>query len=163
MAIEAIQGKSILVLIRKLGETTAALQPMLQTKFENKIKNDIDSEATKNGAINKPGGAELDMSMELILSKGDNTIKILEDSGKKGDKLEIWVPNLQEGSGSNKFHGTYYQGRVKGLELQADAKDLAKYKVTWAIDGVGVEGDITVTPEQQELAQYEFVDTIAKG
>lgn len=163
MEIESIKGTSILVLIRKLGETTAALQPMLQTKFERKIKNDIDSEMTKNGAINKPGGAELDMSMELILSKGDNTIKILEDSATKGDKLEIWVPNLQEGSGGNKFHGTYYQGRVKGLELQADAKDLAKYKITWAIDGVGVEGEITVTPEQQELARYEFVDTVAKA
>lgn len=163
-AIEAVEGKSILVLIRKLGDTTAALQPMLQTKFENKIKSDTDSEPTKSGMVVKPGAPELDMSMELILAKGDKSIKIMNDSALHGDKLEIWIPNLQEpGTGGNKFHGTYYQGRVKDWELQADAKDLAQYKCGWAIDGVGAKGEITVTPEQQDLAQYEFVDTIAKG
>ena len=47
--------------------------------------------------------------------------------------------------------------------LFRSAEDFVEVEHTFAINGSGVRGDVTVTAEQQELANYVFTDTKKTG
>jgi hypothetical protein len=79
--------------------------------------------------------------------------------------IEIWEVNLAApvGTDGNKFKGRYFQGYLTEFELSSSSEDHAEYSTTFGINGGGVKGDVTVTAEQQEVAQYVFADTTATG
>ena len=122
---------------------------------------DADSTATKDGSIRTPGTSEVEITATSILAKGDKMIDKLEDAMDSDERIEIWEANLSEPaeSGDNKFKGMYFQGYLTEFEKNSSAEDYVECSLTFGINGSGKRGDVTVTVEQQEIADYAFADT----
>lgn len=167
MFAEAVQGKRIVYQYRILeeAETNAAATIMFATEDSITISKDADTTATKDGSIRTPGAVEIEKSGTSLLAKGDEMYDKLVAAMKADKLIEIWEANLDEpaADGENKFKGTYYQGYLTEFEKTSNAEDFVEVSTTFAINGTGADGDVTVSAEVQEMAQYVFTDTTATG
>ena len=164
---EAVSGKKVIYLYRIHDEAATENAVMLAFTTENtrtKSK-DADSTITKDGSIRTPGAAEVEIEATSILAKGDTMIEKLEDAMDNDQLVEIWEANLEEPAegGANKFKGTYYQGYLTEFEKTSSAEEHVECSTTFAINGEGADGDVTVSVEQQEVAAYVFTDTQKTG
>lgn len=163
---EAVQGKKIIYLFRILKDaaTTNALAMAFTTENERTKSKDSDSTATKDGSIRTPGAGEIEITATAILAKGDTLAGKLEDAMDSDELIEIWEANLDEpGTTEGTFKGRYYQGYLTEFTLTSSAEEHAEYSTTFAINGNGAKGDVTVSAEQQEVANYVFADTKSTG
>lgn len=164
---EAVQGKKIVYLYRILSEASSADGATLAFTTENSRtkSKDSDSTITKDGSIRTPGAAEVEITATSILAKGDTLINKLEDAMDSDSIIEIWEANLEEPAegGENKFKGMYFQGYLTEIEKTSNAEDSVEVSLTFGINGSGVRGDVTVSTEQQEMANYVFADTKKTG
>ena len=164
---EAVSGKKIVYLYRLLKDAATSDGTTLAFTTENgrtKSK-DADSTATKDGSIRTPGTAEVEITATSILAKGDEMVEKLENAMDADELIEIWEANLEEPaeSGENKFKGMYFQGYLTEFEKTSSAEDFVECSLTFGINGTGKKGDVTVTVEQQEIAEYVFTDTQKSG
>ena len=164
---EAVQGKRVVYLYRILSDAATAAGVTLAFTTENSRtkSKDADSTATKDGAIRTPGTSEVEITATSILAKGDKLIDKLEDAMDNDKLIEIWEANLDEPAeaGENKFAGMYFQGYLTEFEKTSSAEEFVECSLTFGINGAGVRGDVTVSVEQQEMANYVFADTKASG
>lgn len=164
---EGVQGKRLVYLYRLHSEEATVDGTTLAFVTENSRTKSKETEivVTKDGPINSPGEVEQEISSTSHLSKGDEMVDKLEDALDNGDLLDIWEANLDEPaeSGENKFKGRYFQGYITELEVNSSAEEFVELSHTFAINGAGVRGDVTVTAEQQEMADYVFADTEKTG
>lgn len=163
----AVSGKKIVYLFRVLSMAASKAGATLAFTTENtrtKSK-DADSTVTKDGTIRTPGAAEVEITATALLAKGDALIDELEEAMDNNELIEVWEANLDEPAtgGSNKFKGAYYQGYLTEFEKTSNAEDFVECSLTFGINGDGVKGDVTVTTEQQEIANYVFADTSKTG
>ena len=107
----------------------------------------------------------MEITATSILAKGDKLIDSLEDAMDNDKLIEVWEANLAEPaeSGGNKFKGMYFQGYLTELEKTSNAEDFVEVSLTFGINGTGKRGDVTVSAEQQEIANYVFKDTQKTG
>lgn len=164
---EAVSGKKVIYLYRIHEEAATENAVMLAFTTENtrtKSK-DADSTITKDGSIRTPGAAEVEIEATSILAKGDTMIEKLEDAMDNDQLVEIWEANLEEpaAEGENKFKGMYFQGYLTEFEKVSSAEEFVECTLTFGINGSGVRGDVTVSAEQQEMANYVFADTQKTG
>lgn len=159
---EAVQGKKMVYLYRIKSEEATENGTLLAFTTENgrtKSK-DAESTSTKDGNIRTPGTAEVELSATSVLSKGDEMLDKLEDAMDNDELIEIWEANLSEdGTGENQFKGMYFQGFLTSFEKNSSAEEFVECSLTFGINGSGKRGDVTVTLEQQEVADYIFKDT----
>ena len=163
---EAVQGKNIVYLFRPLSKaaTADAVAMAFVTENEKSKSKDADTVATKDGSIRIPGATEIEITATALLTKGDTLIADLEAAMDNDEIIEIWEANLDEaGATDGTFKGTYYQGYLTEFTLTSSAEEHAEYETTFAINGNGAKGDVTVTAEQQEIATYVFKDTQKTG
>lgn len=167
-AVEVVKGSKIVYLYRVLMNQATADGAILALTTENglSISKDSDSTATKDGPIRTPGEPEIEITATSIFKKGDALIKTLKNAMLDDEIIEIWRANLEEPVSSEpsntKFYGTYYQGYLTSFEETANAEDAVEYSLSFGINGKGADGQVTVNAEQQEQAQYSFVDTPAQ-
>lgn len=164
---EAVQGKKIVYLYRiksKAATNDGATLAFTTENGRTKSK-DADSTATKDGSIRTPGVVETEITATSILAKGDTLLDSLEDAMDNDELIEIWEANLAEpaDSGENKFKGMYFQGYLTEIEKTSNAEDMVECSLTFAVNGSGKRGDVTVTVEQQDIANYVFADTKKTG
>lgn len=159
---EAVQGKKIVYLFRpisKAGSDDAAVMAFVTENERSKSK-DSDTVVTKDGPIRVPGAAEIEITATALVAKGDTMIDELEEAMDNDEIVEIWEANLDEPVGEgNKFKGAYYQAYLTELTLTSSSEDHAEYSTTFAVNGTGAKGEVTVTAEQQAVADYAFKDT----
>ena len=164
---EAAQGKKMVYLYRIQKDAATADGTILAFTTENgrSKSKDADSTATKDGSIRTPGTAEVEITATSILAKGDRMIDKLEDAMDHDDLIEVWEANLSEPADSveNNFKGMYFQGYLTEFEKTSSAEDYVECSLTFGINGSGKRGDVTVTVEQQEIADYVFADTKKTG
>lgn len=164
---EAVQGKKIVYLYRiksKAATNDGATLAFTTENGRTKSK-DADSTATKDGSIRTPGVVETEITATSILAKGDTLLDSLEDAMDNDELIEIWEANLAEPAegGENKFKGMYFQGYLTEIEKTSNAEDMVECSLTFAVNGSGKRGDVTVTVEQQDIANYVFADTKKTG
>lgn len=163
----AVSGKKIVYLYRVYSDTpTKAAAALAFTTENTRTKSkDADTTETKDGAIRTPGAAEVEISATSILSKGDTLIDELEAAMDEDKLIEIWEANLEEpvGTDSIQFKGRYFQGYLTEFEQTSAAEDFVECSLTFGINGDGVKGNVTVTAEQQTIAEYKFKDTTSTG
>ncbi len=163
----AVSGKKIVYLYRilKNAATKAATALAFTTENTRTKSKDADTTETKDGAIRTPGAAEVEITATSLLAKGDTLVDELEAAMDADDIIEVWEANLEEpaGEGSNKFKGRYFQGYLTEFEKTSAAEDYVECSLTFGINGAGVTGDVTVTAEQQAIAEYVFKDTTETG
>lgn len=161
---EIVQGKQIVYLFRLLKEaaTKSATTMAFVTENERSKSVDYETTATKDGGVQTPGAVEQEITATTILST-DGSAEKFEDAMDNNELLEIWEANLAEpvGEGSNQFKGRYFQGYLKEFTLTSSAEEHAEYETTFGINGKGAKGNVTVSAEQQALAEYVFADTTA--
>ena len=164
---EAVSGKKIVYLYRIKSKAATADGAALAFTTENSRtkSKDADSTETKDGPIRTPGASEVEITATSILAVGDTMIADLEEAMDKDEIIKIWEANLAEPAdgGSNKFKGSYYQGYLTEIEITSNAEDFVEVSLTFGINGNGVAGDVTVSAEQQEIANYAFTDTAKTG
>ena len=156
-----IQGKKIVYLYRllsKAGTVTGATLAFTTENGRTKSK-DADTTATKDGLIRTPGEVEEEISVTSLLAKGDTLLAELEGSMDKDEIVEVWEANLEENGGMNKFKGKYFQAYLTEFEVSSSSEDYAEVSLTFGVIGSGKAGEVTVTPEQQAVADYVFKDT----
>lgn len=164
---EAVKGNKLIYLFRILEEASTTTGVTLAFTTENTVSysKDSDSTATKDGQVRLPGEMEVEISATALLAKGDEMYAKFKQAMIDNKLIEIWEANLEEAveGGENKFKGTYFQGYLTEFEKSSNAEDHVEVSTTFAINGTGVDGDVTVTAEQQEIAAYVFSDTTATG
>lgn len=163
---EAVQGKKLIYLFRPLSKaaTNDAVAMAFTTENERTKSVDFESTETKDGSILTPGAMEHEVSATAILAKDDTMAEELEEALDNKELMEIWEANLDaEGSTPGTFKGRYMQGYLTEMTLTSSAEEHVEYETTFAINGSGVKGDVTVTTEQQEIASYVFKDTQKTG
>lgn len=163
----AVKGNKIIYLFRILDEasTTDATTIAFTTENTMTMSKDSDTTVTKDGSIRTPGEAEVEISVTALLAKGDTMYAKLKDAMLNNKIIEIWEANLEEpaGTDSNKFKGTYFQGYMTEFEKSSSSEDFTEVSTTFAINGTGVDGDVTVSATQQAIAAYVFKDTTKTG
>lgn len=164
-AAEPVQGSKIMYLIRILEDAAkeSAMILAFQTEGSTSISKDADNVVTKSGSVRVPGGAEIEISMNALFAKGDESIKKVKAALLKDKVVEVWEVNTAiEGSDTNsgKYEANYYQGYITEFELTANAEDFTEYSLTVGVFGDPKDGFATLTQEQLEAAQYVFKDTV---
>lgn len=163
---EAVQGAKIIYLFRPLSKEAAedAVAMAFTTENERTKSIDFEATATKDGSILTPGATEQEITATAILAKGDTMAEDLEDALDNKELMEIWEANLEEaGTAEGTFKGRYFQGYLTEFSLTSSAEEHAEYSTTFAINGTGKKGDVTVSAEQQAAAEYVFKDTQKTG
>ena len=167
MFAEAVSGSKLVYLYRIMSKAASAdgLALAFTTENERTKTKDSDSVVTKDGAIRIPGAAEVEITATSLLAKGSTFVDELEDAMDNDELIEIWEANLEEPAegGANKFKGMYFQGYLTEVTKASNAEDHVEISLTFAINGNGKRGDVTVTEEQQEVAEYVFTDTAKTG
>lgn len=162
-----VSGKKIIYLFRILEDaaTDDAMAMAFTTENSNTISKDADSTVTKDGTIRTPGGAEIEITATALLPKGDTLYNKLKAAMIADKLIEVWEANLDEpvAESAGKFKGTYYQAYLTEFEKASNAEDYVECSTTFAINGTGADGNVTVTASQQEAANYVFTDTAKTG
>lgn len=167
MYAEVVAGNKLVYLFRIMSKaaTNDGVALAFTTENERSKSKDSDSVVTKDGTIRVPGAAEVEITATCLLAKGDTMINDLEDAMDNDEIVEIWEANLEEPaeSGEGKFKGRYYQGYLSEVTVASNAEDHVEVSLTFAVNGNGAKGDVTVSAEQQEIAEYVFTDTAKTG
>lgn len=166
-AADVIQGKKIVYLYR-VKEDEATLDGAIMaftTENERTKSKDADTTQTKDGPIRTPGTLEQEITATAILTKGSELIPKLEAALDEDKLIEIWEANLAEPvqNQQNQFKGKYFQGYLTELSYSSNAEDMVEVSTTFGINGKGADGNVTVTAEQQDIANYVFRDTTKTG
>lgn len=162
-----VEGKKLVYLYRAIGEASKEAGTVMAFTTENtKTKSkDADTTITKDGAIRTPSATEIEISATSLLAKGDKMLARLEKAMDDNEIIEIWEANLEDpgSGGGDKFNGTYYQGYLTEFEISSNAEDYVEISTTFAINGTGATGEVTVSAAQQAIADYAFKDTAKTG
>ena len=164
---EAISGKKLVYLyrIKSKAATENGVALAFTTENERSKSKDSDSVVTKDGSIRVPGAVEQEITATSLLAKGSTFVDELEDAMDNDELIEIWEANLDEPAegGANKFKGMYFQGYLTEVAYASNAVDHVEVSLTFAINGSGKRGDVTVSEDQQAVAEYVFADTQPSG
>lgn len=164
---EAVTGKKLIYLYRIQSQAATANGTAIAFTTENERtkSKDSDSVVTKDGPIRVPGAVEQEITCTSLLAKGDTFISSLEDAQDNDELIEIWEVNLEApvAESENQYSGRYFQGYLTEVSYSSNAEDHVEVSLTFAVNGSGVKGDVTVTEEQQEIANYVFTDTQKTG
>ena len=160
--LKATAGKKLVYLFRKKSDTDAAKVVALTTENGRSMSKDSDSTATKDGTINTPGTGEQNITLNAYIPTTGTMLEDMEDDMWDDEVYSVWEANLEKpGATTGKYKGKYFEGIITSIEYTSPADGLANVSVTFAINGSGERGDVTVTDEQAEVAGYEFKDTVA--
>lgn len=164
----AIKGINVFLLFRKLSEAEVkeAKRLAFQTEHSRTIEGESSNTITKDGNVNVPGVATVEMSVTSVLAQGDTLQDELEQAIIDGSLYEIWEitkteddETLEKAAETKKYPATYYQGYITSTESTFGAEDLTELSIGLAINGTGAKGMATVTEEQSQVIQYAFRDT----
>lgn len=163
MAVETLKGIDRILLFRVYKPTgaVAASKLAFQTEHEVSMSRDVDSTKTKDGTRQVLGDVEIEISATSIVAKGDAVVSDLKKAFLDGDIIEIWdIDRSGEGT-SGKYPATYFQGYMTDFSQNPNAEDDVELSMDFAINAQGVEGEATLTAEQNDVLQYAFTDTVA--
>lgn len=161
---EAVHGKDRILMFRpkSMEGTETAKKLALQTEHEVSSSRDVESTATKDGAIQSLGNVEEEISASSLLPKGDAVLDEMEDAYHNGEIIQVWDADLsQDGTAPDTFKGKYYETYMTEFTQSAGSEDNVEISMTFAVNGVGQKGDVTVPTAIQDAVQYEFKDTDA--
>lgn len=158
-----IYGKDKILMFRRLKDAASGAGARLALQIEHtwNYERSTDSKQTKDGNLAVAGGLEVTLDFTAVSTK-DAVNKMLLDSVIKGDKLEVWEVDLSAPELGGKYPALYAQGSLESWEVPDNVEDTEDISSTMKIDGVPVEGQATLTPEDlnEIKAAYAFKDTV---
>ena len=156
----AMQGKRVILLVRRLdeAESKAATKPLFQIEHTISYERSTDATQTKDGAVTSGGGLEVTLSLTGLASKDDENL-YMKQAVKDGAVMEFWSVDLDDKNGEGKYKAEYMRGVVNSWEVPYNTEELVEISTEVAIEGVPVEGYATVGEDIAEQAIYAFTDT----
>lgn len=158
-----VAGKNLVYLYRLKSEASTAdgVRIAFTTEDELSISSDADATATKDGSVRGASVAELEKTATSLMASDDAMLHKLKSAILNGDLVEVWEANLDKPvqNQTNKFEGTYYQAYLSDFSVSSPADGNVEVSMTFAINGKGADGSVTVDVSQQDDEQYTFVDT----
>lgn len=151
-------------------ETVDASKLRFQTEHSISMEKESESVMTRDGVyvIVRDGENTADIS-SLAYREDDETIEVwkeLKRNFQANDKMEMWQVDINSGLDGAPLDVDYYQGFFTTFELSAAADGNVELTYTFAINGNGVEGTDSLTPEQLaevRNAQYDYETLKATG
>lgn len=165
MALEAKQGKDVILLYRLLKKETqeAAWKLAFQTEHSNGKTKSFDTVTTKDGPIGSPGEVEYELSATSIVANGDPHIEEMDQAFDDDEIVEVWeIDKAEKGTEENaeKYKAKYLQAYITGFNPSANADDNVELELEFGVLGRAKKGYATLTKDQAEVVQYVFKDTV---
>lgn len=157
---EAVSGTNVVYFYRvasKATEKSAVMFPLV-TQNERSGSKSADSTATKDGSVRTPGPTEVEITSSSIKAKNDPVIKEMNAAFNAGELIECWETDLSTKTTDKKCDAIYYQGYFTDFGTSSEADGLVEVSTTFGANGAGVEGQVTLTAEQEEEIMYAFRD-----
>lgn len=162
---DMIQGKSHVLFMRALKDRETEDGSKLRFQTEHTVSEDKETETvgTKDGnqiSIND-GESTIDIT-SFAYNEDDNTEAFWKQVHRwfvDNEKVEIWDVDLSNETSEGTLNATYYRGYFTSFEQSKPYDGNIELSMSYSIEGVGVEGTDTLTPEQlavAEGAQYEY-------
>ena len=157
---QAAKGSKQFLLFRLLKDqaTKAGAKLAFQTEHDLTETKDSESTNTKDGILQTTGALETEISATSILAVGDPMTNDLRQALRNDEVVEIWEVDVNENSEEGKYAATYFQGYVTEYSKNPNSDDSVEIELTFAINGLGQFGEVTLTAEQEEVVQYTFTD-----
>lgn len=162
-----LEGSKRVLLFRELGSQDKAAKLVFQRKHTFSYNRELEQIETKDGKVIQVGGLESTVAIEALQAKSDPTRDMLKNSVINGVMLELWEvtvdPDLVSTDTENagKYPAVYCQGYLDSWEDDAEAGTNAAINSNFNVQLKPQPGWATMTAEQIQAAQYEFVDTVA--
>lgn len=161
-----VQGKEIICPMRLLTNQSskdATVLPFV-TSDSHSITPNSSTDSTKDGPVVTVGDTEETFSKTMYLEAGTNETQEFIDGAREGVTIELWEINLADPVKENdeptgKYNGTYYQGKITSISIEAPSDGKVEVSMEYAVEGKGQKGPCTVTDEDIDKL-YEFVDTV---
>lgn len=159
--LDPVHGKTRFLLFRVLSKARegAAAKLALQTEHEWSYERDVETTATKEGALTSSGALEVSLEITAIASR-DAVNEMLFDAVLKDEVLEVWEVDLATKQSNGKYKAKYARGRLSEWTIPSSVEGFVELQTTMSIDGVPQDGEVTLT-EGQLLAineVYKFRD-----
>lgn len=153
----AEQGMDKVIFLRELAKAAeqSAMRLALQTTHTLTISRDSDSTATKDGNVATTSPAETELEVENIASD-DEMNDLLWRSVKDNLPVEAWEVNLAKKNASGQYFARYMRGKVNEMESDNDADDNSTGDASFSIDGVPVDGWVTLSQDTKDALSYAF-------
>ena len=167
MALEAKQGKDVILLYRLLKKETqeAAWKLAFQTEHSNGKTKSFDTVTTKDGPIGSPGEVEYELSATSIVANGDPHIDEMDQAFDDDEIVEVWEIDKSEkgkdgSEDADKYKAKYLQAYITGFTPSANTEDNVELELEFGVFGRARRGYATLTKDQAEVVQYVFKDTV---
>lgn len=159
---QPILGKEKILMFRKESENTeAAARLALQTSHEIGETRENTTTQTKDGAVVTGGGLTTTITIEAVATR-DEVNEMLHGAVLNGDLLEVWAIDLgATPTEPGKYPARYGQGYLSSWTTPDDVEGLETISTEMTINGRLVDGEVTLTPEQEEEIAYAFRDVVA--
>lgn len=168
---ELIIGENLILFFREYAKraTEDASKLRFQTEHSMSFDKQTEGTKTKDGVINSISDGENSADItSLAYVEDTDTIEVwrqLRDMFNRNALVELWEVDFTGVTPENlDVKPMYYQGYFTSFNISAPADGKVELSYSFAINGNGVEGVDTLTPEQLSAvksALYEY-KTLAK-
>lgn len=169
---KTIAGKNMLLFfrLRTKHATQDAAKLRFQTEHGISMEKETDSTVTKDGNVVTVSDGESSADItSYAYHEDDDTIAVwreLKEYFDDNELVEMWQVDLDSGQDGKDLDVDYFQGYFTSFELTAPADAPVELSYTYTINGRGVKGQDSLTPEQYDAArstQYEYETLKATG
>ena len=159
----AKQGKDIILLYRLLSKATkeAAWKLAFQTEHSNEKTRDYNTTATKDGPVGALAEVEYSLSATSIAANGDPHLYEMDDAMDNGEIIEVWEIDKAEKGSDGKYKAKYLRAYLTSFSYEPNSEDALELSMEFGVFGKPQKGNATLTPEQANVVQYVFKDTVA--
>ena len=163
----AKQGKNIILLYRLLKKSTeeAAWKLAFQTEHSMEKTRDYNTTVTKDGPVGALAEVEYSLSATSIAANGDPHLEEMDQAFDNGDVVEVWeIDKAEKGTDTadiGKYKAKYLRANLTSFSYEPNSEDTLELSLEFGVFGRPTKGYATLTPEQADVVQYVFKDTVA--
>lgn len=163
---EKVEGKYSVLMFRLLEDQKKKKGAKLALQTDHSLSSSTNTTVTitKDGPIVAVGSPEKEYNFSFFFSRGDTLAAELKKAHDQNLVVELWNPIIDPASVEGKHHGSYCRGYITDYTESAPAEDYVKIDMTFKVDLIPQEGEITIDAKQASAIQYAFrdVDVVAE-
>lgn len=158
------QGNDVILFYRNLKDQYSkdAAIVTYQTEHSFKMSRNADATATKDGSVQSVGGIEYDFSSTALYDRTSETIKMLNSAFDANEMIEVWIVDTLDENEKGEVSARYLHAKISEYEETGATDENVELSLTYAVDKKHQSGEVTLTEDQKNDAQYLFENLKAK-
>lgn len=135
--LQATKGEKKVLYFRLLKERgiKAGKRLPMQTKHTITEDRDVDSTATKDGAVAQGGAYTVTIDLEALDVKNNEIADMLHYAQQENESVEVWEVDFDSKQADGTYPALYSTGLLGSWETEADVEGSSGVKTTITIDG----------------------------